>query len=124
MAIEKFEKQSWEKFPIWGSILNVQDASETIVLGSSFVIAMDKDGREMDEVVLDQSTMVLGNDPDGSYTDNMLGIKVQKGSKLESPYYITFKMITNAGNQWEVDVKMVVKDIPTVIRTSTTTTTV
>ena len=124
MAIEKFEKQSWEKFPIWGSILNVQDASETVVLATSKVIAMDKDGREMDEVVLDQSSKVLGDDPDGSYTDNMLGIKVRAGSKLESPYYITFKMITTAGNQWEVDVKMVVKDIPTVIRTSTTTTTV
>jgi hypothetical protein len=85
---------------------------------------MDKNGREADEIVLDQSTKVLASDPDGSYTDNMLGMKVQGGSKLFSPYYITFKMITNSGNKWEVDVKMNVKDIPTVVRTSTTTTTI
>jgi len=123
MAIEKFDKQSWEKFPIWGSILNVQDSTETITLGSSSVIAMDKNGKESHEV-MDLTTLQLGSDPDGSYTDNMLGVKVQNGTKERSPYYLTFKMVTSAGNQWEVDVKMNVKDIPTVVRTSTTTTTV
>lgn len=120
--MDEFEKQSREVFPIYGSIINVQDADETVVLVSSTVTATDKDGKDAGEVI-SQATKVLSDDPDGSYTDNMLGIKVQGGSKDYSPYYITFLMTTSAANRYEVDVKMKVKDLPTVVAVSTTTTT-
>lgn len=108
--MEEFEKQSWEKFPIYGSILNVQDPTETVVLATSTVAAVDNAGADVSTTVLDSATKVLGTDPDGSYSDNMLGIKVQAGEEDKSKYKITFKMITSLGNQYEVDVKMKVKE--------------
>lgn len=122
MAIESFTKQSWEEFPIWGSILNVQEDSETVVLGTSTVTVTDKDGKDAGEV-LDQSSKTLATDPDSSLADNMLGIKVRRGTKTKSPYWITFRMVTSSGNHWEVDTKMKVKDTPAFPAVSTTTTT-
>lgn len=120
--MDEFEKQSRESFPIYGSIINVQEATETVDLASSTVIAMDKDGKDAGEVI-NQSTKALANDPDGSYSDNMLGIKVRDGSQSRSPYYITFIMVTSAANKYEVDVKMKIKEYPSVTPVSTTTTT-
>lgn len=122
MATESFTKQSWEKFPIWGSIKDVQEDDEKVVLAQSTVTVTDKDGKDAGEV-LDQSSKVLGDDPDTSLTENMLGIKVREGTKTKSPYWITFKMVTTSGNQWEVDTKMKVKDVPAFVAVSTTTTT-
>jgi hypothetical protein len=121
--MDQFEKQSREIFPIWGSILNVQETTEVVTLAGSTVTAMDKDGKDAGEVI-DQSSIILADDPDGSYSDNMLGIKVRDGEESKSPYYITFLMATDNGNKWEVDVKMKVKNTPTVTAVSTTTTTV
>ena len=123
MSIEEFEKQSWEKWPVWGSIINVQEATEKVVLGSSSVFAMDKDGNNVSSTFLDQSTKVLGDDPDGDYTDNMLGMKCQNGDLSASPYYITFYLVTDQANQYEVDVKVKIKRIPTTPIPITTTTT-
>lgn len=120
--MDEFEKQSREVFPIYGSIINVQESTETVDLASSVVTAMDKDGKDAGEVV-SQATKVLADDPDGSYTDNMLGIKVQNGEQSKSPYYITFLMLTSAANKYEVDVKMKIKEYPSVTPVSTTTTT-
>lgn len=120
--MDEFEKQSREIFPIYGSILNVQEESETVVLGTSTITAMDKDGKDAGEVI-DQSSKILASDPDGSYTDNLLGVKVRDGSQAKSPYYITFLMFTSNGNKFEVDVKMKIKEYPSVTPVSTTTTT-
>ncbi len=120
--MDEFEKQSREVFPIYGSIINVQEADETVVLNSSTVVAMDKDGKDAGEI-LNQATKTLGDDPDASYSENMVGIKVQNGSQAKSPYYITFLMVTSAANKYEVDVKMKVKEVPSVTPVSTTTTT-
>lgn len=124
MSIETFEKQTWERWPVWGSILDVQNSTETVVLNTSFAKAMDKDGNLVSDTFLDQATKQLGSDPDGTYTDNMLGIRCQGGSVLASPYYITFYMVTSEGNHYEVDVKVKIKKIPTSpIPISVTTTT-
>lgn len=125
MSVESFEKQTWESWPVWGSILNVQNATETVVSATSYAKAMDKDGIDVSSTFLDQSSKTLGDDPDGSYSDNMLGMKCQGGSLLKSPYYITFYMVTSEGNKYEVDVKVKIKRIPTTpipITTTTTTT--
>jgi len=120
--MDNFEKQSREVYPIYGSIINVQESDETVVLGSSTVTAMDKDGKDAGEV-LNQAAKTLGDDPSGSYSDNMLGIKVRNGEQTKSPYYITFLMVTSAANKYEVDVKMKIKEYPSVVPISTTTTT-
>lgn len=125
MSIEEFEKQEWESWPVWGSIINVQNASETVSLNDSFVKAMDKDGNNVSSTFLDQSTKQLGDDPDGDYTDNMLGMRCQGGSLSASPYYITLYMVTSESNHYEVDVKVKIKRYPTTpipITTTTTTT--
>lgn len=124
MSVETFTKQSREQFTIWGSILDVQETSETVTLGSSTVTVTDKDGKDAGEVV-DQSSKIVDTDPDGTAgeTNNMLGIKVRNGEAAKSPYWITFLMVTSASNTWEVDVKMKVKETPSFPAVSTTTTT-
>lgn len=124
MSIESFEKQTWESWPVWGSILNVQTATETVDETKSTVIAMDKDGNNVSTTFLDQSTITKGTDPDGDYTDNMIGMRCQGGSLSATPYYITFRIWTSENNKYEVDVKVKIKQIPTtpVLITTTTTT--
>ena len=123
MSVETFEKQTWEIWTVWGSILNVQEATETVVLNTSSVSAMDKDGNNVSSTFLDQGSKALGDDPDGSYSDNLLGMKCRGGDLDKSPYHITFYMVTTLGNQYEVDVKSKIKRIPTTPLPVTTTTT-
>jgi hypothetical protein len=125
MAIQTETKQPWESWFIWGSILNVQEAAEVITLAGSTVLAMDKDGKDAQGVIIDMSTVVLGDDPTGSYTDNMLGVRLQGGDPAKSPYMITFKMNTDLDNKYESEMKITVKELPTTpIPMSTTTTTI
>jgi hypothetical protein len=86
---------------------------------------MDKDGKDAQGVIVDLSTMVLGDDPNGSYTDNMLGVRLQGGDPDKSPYMVTFKMKTTLDNKYESEMKITVKELPTTpIPVSTTTTTI
>lgn len=124
MAIPSETKQPWESWIVWGSILSVQEASETVVLNSSQILAMDKDGYDAQGVLIDMSTKTLGSDPDGSYSDNMLGVRLQGGDPDKSPYHITFKMVTSLSNKYEAEMKIKIKELPTApIPMSTTTTT-
>jgi hypothetical protein len=125
MAIPTETKQPWESWFVWGSILNVQETTETVVLAGSTVLAMDKDGKDAQGVIVDLGTLVLGDDPNGSYTDNMLGVRLQGGDPDKSPYMLTFKMFTSLSNKYEAEMKITVKELPTSpIPMSTTTTTV
>lgn len=110
MALEKFEKQPAEQWFVYGSILNVQDPTETINLGNSTVSAVDlSDGSDASNIVLEQATKALADDPDGEYSDNMLGMLCQAGINGKK-YQITWKMETSAGQLFEVDVIMKVKE--------------
>lgn len=125
MAIPTETKQPWESWFIWGSILSVQDATETVSLVGSDVLAMDKDGKDAQGIIIDRSTMVLGDDPNGSYSNNMLGVRLQGGDPDKSPYMVTFKMNTSLVNRYEAEMKITVKELPTTpTPMSTTTTTV
>jgi len=125
MAIPTETKQPWESWVIWGSIINVQEATETVTLVGSTVLAMDKDGKDAQGVIVDLSTMTLGSDPTGSYSDNMLGVRLQGGDPDKSPYMVTFKMKTTLDNKYESEMKITVKELPTTpIPVSTTTTTI
>jgi len=123
MPVDSFQKQTWEVWTTWGSILNVQEATETVVLATSSVSAMDNEGNDVSSTFLDQGTKALGDDPDGDYTDNLLAMKCRGGDIDKSPYHITFYMVTSLANQYEVDVKVKIKRIPTTPLPVTTTTT-
>lgn len=111
MALEKFEKQPSEEFYIYGSILNVQDETEVINLATSQVTAKDlSDGSDATSIVLNTATKKLADDPDGEYTDNMLGVLCQAGGDGKK-YQVTFLMPTSAGQIFEVDVQMKVKEL-------------
>lgn len=113
MAMEKTTKQSWEEYFVSGSILNVQkDGTETIVLATSEIEAIDSEGNDALATVIDMTTKKLDNDPNGSYTNNLLSVRCRAGVETSSPYVITFKMITTEGNKWEVDMKLVIKEVP------------
>jgi hypothetical protein len=125
MAIPNETKQPWESWVIWGSILSVQDATEEVSLSGSDILAMDKDGKDAQGIIIDRSTMVLGDDPNGSYSNNMLGVRLQGGDPDKSPYMVTFKMNTTLTNKYEAEMKITVKELPTSpTPMSTTTTTV
>lgn len=98
-----FTKQPYEAFGIDGDFVNVLETGETLILGSSSVTAQDKDGNDMTNTVLDQSTIAV----DGT----KLKIRCQAGIPAESPYKITFRTVTSLDNQFEVDVNMKVKEI-------------
>ena len=116
MAIEKVKKQAWEAFYIAGSILEWQadGSTEVVVLATSTVIAEDKDGTDVSDTFMEQGTKVLDSDPDGDFDDNMLSMRLATMGGLEaaSPFYVTFKMITDEGNYYEVDYRVEVKEIP------------
>ena len=115
MAITKVKKQAWEAFYIAGSILSWQDddSTEVVVLATSTVIAEDKDGTDVSDTFMNQGTKVLDSDPDGDFTDNMLSMRLTSdgGAEAASPFKVTFKMITDEGNYYEVDVRVEVKEI-------------
>jgi len=108
--VDSFSKQPYEAFVIYGDIVDVQLAGEAIAIGNSSVVAEDKDGNDVSTVVLDQSTIAVGDSPDGG-TSNILQIQCRAGVGTESPYKVSFKMETDQNNKWEVDVKMKVKEL-------------
>jgi hypothetical protein len=114
MAIGKVKKQSWEAFYIHGSILKWQadGSTETVVLATSTVIAENAEGVDVSDTFLDQTSKALSSDPNGDFDDNMLSIRPlsEGGVEADSPFKVTFKIITSAGNYYEVDVRVIVKE--------------
>lgn len=109
----KAQKQEWERFFISGSILNVQDPGEKVVLASSTVVAVDSEGTDVSASFLDQTSLKLDTDPKSCSTDtnNMLSVRVQAGDETVSPYRVTFKMVTTLGNRYEADMRVGVNEI-------------
>ena len=112
MALAKVTKQSYEAFFIAGSIIKNQEADEVVELATSTVAAQDKDLNDVSGIVLEQATKKLADDPEGNYINNALAIQCKAGAEAASPYVITFYMETNKGNKWEVDMKLVLKEVP------------
>ena len=100
---EIFEKQSWERFYIWGDFVKNAETGEVAVLGTSSVIAEDKNGTEVSDTILDQATKTI--------LTTKLGMRVRAGTKNVSPYKVTFKIVTSLGNYWEVDVMVKIKNL-------------
>lgn len=112
MAITKTTKQGWEEYFIAGSIIDVQkDGTEKVLLATSSIEAIDSEGEDALATIVEVATKKLDDDPEGSYTDNMLSVRCRGGVETLSPYIVTFKMITTEGQKWETEMKIVIKEV-------------
>ncbi|MDY6957797.1 MAG: hypothetical protein SVK08_01435 [Halobacteriota archaeon] len=102
MSTNYFSKQNYETFTVAANFTNVMNSDETIVLASSDVVAEDKDGNDVSDTVL-----VSGSKAVDGFN---LKIRVQAGTAASSPYKITYKAVTNVGEQYEVDQFMEVEE--------------
>lgn len=103
--MDSFTKQPWEEFVIAGSIEDAMDTGETIDLANSDISAIDlSDSSDSTSTVVEIATKAK---------DDTLGyLKVRiKGGAHGEQHKITFRIDTEQGNQYEVDVKMKVKEI-------------
>lgn len=106
MAIEKFSKQSYEEFTIAADFSNNMETGE--VIASQVVVAIDSAGTDVSTIVLDQATVANNG-------EHQVQVLVRAGEETAgvSPYKITFKCVTDTvpEHKWELDVKMVVKEL-------------
>ena len=100
----RFTKQPYEEF-YWGAdFSDVLDTdNESILLGSSSISAMDVVGTADTSVYYAASLAVINN--------TLLGVRVKAGEEGLSPYKLTYKIETTAGNKYEKDVLMTVEEV-------------
>ena len=100
MGLEKTEKQSYERYFIFGNFEDVMDADETIT--SSEFLAEDNTGQDALADIL-----VVG---DAYVYGTKQYVRVKDGEEAKSPYHITIRIETSKGNRWEVDGQVKVKE--------------
>lgn len=116
MALPKSTKQPYEKFFIGVDFTLALEETEDIDLGSSAVTAVDKDGDDATSIIIESGSKQIdtAEPEDVPYTpqdDAMLSARVQGGIEDDSPYKLTYRIVTTAGNQYEKDVKLKVKEL-------------
>ena len=99
---DRFEKQAYEEFVITADFAKNMAPGETVA--SQTVVARDVEGTTVSDTVTDQGTVTS----DGS---TKVAILVRAGETGKSPYKITFRCVTSAGNKWEHDVFMRVIEV-------------
>jgi len=98
-----FSKQIAEEFTIGADFANALDSGESIVLGSSSVVAEDvNEAVATDDVITSGSITVSGT---------KLKVRIEGGTVALSPYKLTFLIVTSLNNIYEKDVLMTVLDI-------------
>ena len=102
MALDSFIKQVAESITIAADFEDNALSGETAVLLGSSVIAVDSAGVDVTSTVIYSGSEAVSG--------TQLSCRVQAGTEAGSPYKITFKIATSAGNLWEVDVTMRVKE--------------
>ena len=104
MIVPEFEKRPYESCFLAANFANVMDTSvETIVLGSSSVVALDSAG-DVDNTVLNIGTLAIED-------ITKLKVRILAGVEALSPYSYIFKIITSQNNKWEKDIQMSVEDL-------------
>jgi hypothetical protein len=100
----RFAKQPYEEF-YWGAdFADVLDTdNESILLGSSSIKVVDISGREDTSIYYAGSLAIVNT--------TLLAVKVKGGEEALSPYKITYKIETAAGNKYEKDVLMTVEEV-------------
>jgi len=112
---ETFYKQPWESYLMGVDFSWAMTEGEILVVGTSTIIAVDKDGLDSSAIVLDNDDKVVTTaDSDDitatPVTNAMLVTRIQAGTVALSKYLITYRGITSYGNQYELDLKMSVKE--------------
>ena len=104
MILGRFTKQPYEEF-YWGADFSevLDTDNESIVLGSSSIVAVDSTGED-DTTVYYSATKVVVN-------STILAVRVKAGVATLSPYKLTYKIETTAGNKYEKDVLMLVEEV-------------
>jgi uncharacterized protein (UPF0333 family) len=100
MQLEKFTKQPYEQFYISADFSKNLSSSESV--NAQTCTATDKDAADASSIVIESGTI--------STTNNIVQIQIKGGTVAKSPYKLLFRVETDAGNKWELDVTMYVKE--------------
>ena len=112
MALKKVKKQPWERLTIAGEFSNVLTDGETISAPpASMITAVTSENINVSDSFLDQDTIEV----DGNY----LKIRCLEGVQGEV-YSINFRIETSLGNRWETDMQITVKEVGSIVVTTTT----
>lgn len=95
-----FRKQPWEKFLVRAGFTKWLAAGETIDGVASSVIGYDNAGNDVSSQVLQGNHSVAGPKL----------VQTVKGGEDGETYKLTFRAITSAGNQLELDILMLVRE--------------
>jgi len=101
MALVSTTKQNYEKYFIHGDFSAVLDEGETIA--SESISAIDAAGDDATSAMIDMTSPFV----DGAKQY----VRIQGGTQDGSPYKVTIRVVTSAGNQWEVDCLVKVKEL-------------
>ena len=106
-------KQPWETWIVGADFSKVLQVGEALVNATSDIIAIDEDGVDVAATLLDNaSKAVTTADADDisvtPITNGMLVTRIEGGT-AGAKYLVTYKAVTDAGNQFEIDVKVNVK---------------
>jgi hypothetical protein len=77
------------------------DASE--VISTYTATAYDNIGADATTIVIDSAATFISG--------KKQFVRIQAGDAVKSPYKITLKVVTDQGNQWEVDIEMVIMEL-------------
>ncbi len=111
-------KQGSESYLLGADFSQVLESGEYVLIGTSTVTAVDKNGADVTSTVLDNNDMAVqtadADDLDSGVTpvtNGMLVTRIQNGSESLSKYMITYLAKTSNGNTYEKDVKMRIKEV-------------
>lgn len=104
MALTKTTKQSYESYFVFGNFAAVFEVGETIT--DHTVLAFDSTGADATDVVISAGSELVGEGDDVG----KLFVRIKDGEEANSPYKLTFRIVTSTGNKWEVDGNIVVKE--------------
>ncbi len=96
-----FRKQPAEKYPVAVDFAYALDTGETINATTSTVKAYDANGNDVTTTIIDGSITVNGSEIRATV----------KGGDDGNTYKLTYTCVTNNGNQFEQDVKMICREL-------------
>lgn len=105
MSNHALSKQPGEKFYIEMDFSKNFTSGETVNIGSSSVTVIDKDGVDKSTDIIDAGTLAA------SSTNNGLIARIKGGLVTAEPYKITFVLTTSAGNVWEDDISLGIREV-------------
>ena len=112
---ETFYKQPWESYIMGVDFSWAMEEGEILVVGSCTITAIDKDSADASAAIVDNDDKAVTTaDADDitttPVTNAMLVTRIFGGTVALSKYLITFKGVTSYDNQYEMDLKMDIRE--------------